>query len=210
MQCTGPEILRLHNLRSHAYPFDWVLSTPKFVYQLLLLLLEIEMPVEQIVNDYFLQIDKKVDFKIVEQYYCCDNGVSLCNTKYNVVFPHDKLNDDTRAKYMRRFQRLKDVILNENEKICFIYTSQSSLKNGNYTIEDKNILTDVYLYLNLIYELIKRHRSDFHFYIFDSIHNEDKSILNKNIRLFELSSCYDWGEMVKQMNFYVKHLQDIS
>lgn len=67
----------------------------------------------------------------MEHFYTDDNGVLLYNTKYNVIFPHDEYNED--------------LILNSIECLYFIYTSQYSLYKGNYTIDGKNVIKDVYI-----------------------------------------------------------------
>ena len=88
-----------------------------------------------------------------EHYYICDNGFALYNSKYNVIFPHDEYNIETINKYIRRFERLKDIILNSKEDIYFIYTSPSSPDNGNFTINNNIIIEHVYFYLSEIYKL---------------------------------------------------------
>jgi hypothetical protein len=124
----------------------------------------------------------------VEHYFTCDNGVTLLNTKYNVIFPHDKNNIDTIDKYIRRFERLKDTILNSTECLYFIYTSQSSLESGNFTIDGNIVINDVYVYMSKIYKLISKFRNNYKinvfsrkFYSKNEIVDILKNILNINV-----------------------------
>lgn len=69
---------------------------------------------------------KKANVNGYENFYTCYNGGLLYNSKYNVIFPHDNYNTETINKYIRRFERLKDIIINAKEELCFLYISQSS------------------------------------------------------------------------------------
>jgi len=62
-----------------------------------------------------------------------ENGSVLVNSKYDVCFPHDTL--DNRDKYIRRMERLKKIILNKDNFIYFVYISVSSPTDGNYTLD---------------------------------------------------------------------------
>ena len=189
--------------KTHTLPFDWMLSNPKFVYEMLVLLLRDNIDIEDLVKNYFFKCEDKCIFKCVEKYYTSCNGNALLNKKYDVIFPHDVHNTDTINKYIRRFERLKDLILNSPEDLIFVYCSQSSLENGNFTIDDHEVVKDVYFYLSQIYTLIKEYRQRFKMIVFDSIQTEDPSTLNENIMLTKLNKCNIWPELVSQMNSYI-------
>ena len=124
---------------------------------------------------------------------------ALFNTKYNVIFPHDENNIDSINKYIRRFERLKDIILNSTECLYFIYTSQSSLESGNFTIDGNIVINDVYVYLSKIYKLISKFRNNYKIILFDTIQEEQISLLDENITLIKLNKCNYWSELVPQM-----------
>ena len=200
MQCTLNRSLRFVNKRNIAYPFDWILSTPKVIYELLELLLVKNMDIKELVMEHFFKCDKKCNMNFPEHHYIDDiNGKALINTNNNLIFPHDDDSNETIEKYIRRFTRLKNDILNNDEDICFVYTSQSSSHDGNFTINGVIQLTEVYMYLNKIYELIGEYRENYKFIVFDAIKNEDKSILNKDIVVYELHSCGDWLGIQQQL-----------
>ena len=67
--------------------------------------------IEEIVNDHFFCCDKLVNCKKLEDYYTDSNGITSYNSKYDVIFPHDKNDEETKMKYIRRLARLKDLIL---------------------------------------------------------------------------------------------------
>ena len=143
----------------------------------------------------------------MEHYYTCDNGFALFNTKYNVIFPHDENNIDSINKYIRRFVRLKDMILNSTQCLYFIYTSQSSLESGNFTIDGNIVINDVYVYLSKIYKLISKFRNNYKIILFDTIQEEEISLLDENITLIKLNKCNSWSELVPQMieqDFFTK------
>ena len=105
-------------------------------------------------------------------------------------------------KYIRRFERLKNLIFSD-EELCFIYTSQSSLETGDFTINGINVINDVYFYLNKIYELISKFKTNFKFIIFDAIKKDNKLLLNEKIILIKLNSCNNYHDLIPQMDNYL-------
>jgi hypothetical protein len=193
--------------KTYTLPFDWMFATPLFVFEMLELLLEKNINIEDLVKNHFFYCEKRVNINGLEHYYTCDNGLALFNTKYNVIFPHDEDNIDNINKYIRRFERLKDIILNSTECLYFIYTSQSSLESGNFTIDGNIVINDVYFYLSKIYKLISKFRNNYKIILFDAIQEEQISLLDKNITLIKLDKCNSWNELVTQMiehNFFTK------
>ena len=198
LQCTNAS-LKNKIKKTYTLPFDWMFATPSFVYEMLELLLEKNINIEDLVKNYFFKIEKKVNLKTMEHFYTDDNGTSLYNTKYNVIFPHDEYNNDTINKYIRRFERLKQLILNSNDCLYFIYTSQSSLDKGNFTIDGKNIINNVYINISKIYNLISKFRNNYKIIIFDAIQEENIELLDKNIILYKLNKCDYWNDLLPQM-----------
>jgi hypothetical protein len=198
IQCTNTTFKKtIENTPS--LPFDWMLSNPLFVYEMLELLLEQNMNIEDLVKQHFFNCEKKVKYTNVEHYYTCDDGNALLNTKYNVIFPHDEDNMDSINKYIRRFERLKQIILNSTECLYFIYTSQSSLESGNFTIDGNIVINDVYVSLSKIYKLISKFRNNYKIILFDTIQNEPISLLDENIIFIKLNPCNHLNEIVPQM-----------
>ena len=191
-------------VNTHTLPFDWMYATPKFVFEMLELLLLKNINIEELVKNHFFYCEKKAKLIRLEHYYTCDNGAAFYNTKYDVIFPHDDNSIETINKYVRRFERLKDIILNSSEDLFFIYTSQSSLESGNFTIDGNIIIKDVYIYLSKIYELIGNFRNNYKMVLFDTIQEEDVEILNTNIILCKLDRCDNWNDgIIRQMRNYI-------
>tara|TARA_B100001769_G_scaffold90749_1_gene69550 strand:+ start:4594 stop:5235 length:642 start_codon:yes stop_codon:yes gene_type:complete len=199
IQCLNATLKKNINKDTKTLPFDWMLSHPKFVYKILKLLLENKINIEEIVNNHFFYCDKRATYEVIEAYYTHSNGFALYNSKYDVIFPHDKNDEETKMKYIRRLSRLKDLILNSNEKLVFIYSSQSSLKSGNFTIDERVIIKNVYSYLTKIYDLINMYNNNNEMIVFDSILNEDKNKLNEKITLYEMNTCNDWSSLLTQI-----------
>jgi hypothetical protein len=189
--------------KSYTLPFDGMFATPSFVFEMLVLLLEKNISVEELVKNHFFYCEKRANMNGMEHYYTCENGFALYNSKYNVIFPHESnTNIETINKFIRRFERLKDMILNSTEELCFIYTSQSSLENGNFTIDGNIIIRDVYFYLTKIYKLIGNFRNNYKMILFDTIQEEQIELLDENIILYKLNKCNAWFEVLQQMRDY--------
>jgi len=199
IQCLNATLKKRINKDTKTLPFDWMFSHPKFVYEILNLLLENKINTEGIVNNHFFCCDKRASYKQSNYYYTDSNGFALYNSKYDVIFPHDKNDEETKMKYIRRLSRLKDLILNSNEKLVFIYSSQPSLKEGNFTIDKRVIIKNVYSYLTKIYNLINMYNNNNKMIVFDSILNEDKSELNEKITLYEMNPCNKWSKLLNQI-----------
>ncbi len=189
-------------------PFDWMFANPSFVFDMLELLLEKNINIEELVKNHFFYCKKKANMEEKENYYTCENGFALYNTKYNIIFPHDKDDNETINKYIRRFERLKDIILNSTEELYFIYISQSSLKKGNFTIDGNIVISNVYHNLSKIYKLISKFRNNFKVIIFDAIQEENIELLDKNIILYKLQSCSSWKKIIKQLKKYMNIMQN--
>ena len=199
IQCLNAVYKKRIKKDTETLPFDWMLSNPRFVYEIIKLLLENKITTVEIVNNHFFCCDKKANYKMAEAYYTDNNGFALYNSKYDVIFPHDKNDIETRTKYIRRLDRLKDIILNSKDKLTFLYSSQSSLKSGNFTIDKRPVVINVYHYLTKIYSLINRYNDNNQMIVFDTILNEDRNILNKNIILYEIERCGKWGELLNKI-----------
>jgi hypothetical protein len=202
MQCTS-RYFKNEIFKTHTLPFDWMFSNPKFVFEMLILLLEKNINIEYLVKNHFFYCEKRavVNINRLEHYYSSNNGIPY-NTKYNVIFPHDNNNIETINKYIRRFERLKDIILNSQEDLYFVYTSQSSLESGNFTIDDNIIISDVYVYLSKIYKLIGNFRNNYKMILFDAIKEEEIELLDENITLVKLNKCNSYLDLLSQMKKY--------
>ena len=201
VQCTSAS-LKNEIGKSASLPFDWMFTTPKFVFEMLLLLLVKNMDIKELVENHFFYCKARANMNGVEHYYTCENGFALYNTKYNVIFPHDNNNIETIDKYIRRFERLKDLILNSNDELYFMYISQSSLENGNFTIDGINVINDVYFNLSKIYTLISIFRNNYKMVLFDTIQEEQPELLHANITLCKLNKCNNWGDLMHQLRIH--------
>lgn len=202
IQCTSA-MIKGEIEKTHTLPFDWMFSTPSFVFEMLQLLLEKNCSVEELVKQHFFNCDKRANLKRKEHYYTCDDGFALVNTKYNVIFPHDANNMDTIQKYIRRFERLKEIVLHSTECIYFIYASQSSLDHGNFTIDGIPVIKDVYVHLSNLYTFIGKYRNNYKMIVFDSIQEETR--LHENITLIKLNKCDTMLDLLPQMREH-KHV----
>lgn len=184
-------------------PFDSMFATPVFVFEIFVLLLEKNMNICELVKEHFFCCEKRANMKNKEHYYTCDNGFALYNTKYDVIFPHDKNNVEDINKYIRRFERLKDIIYNSKEEIYFIYASPPSLEDNYFTIDGKHVVTNVYKNLSNIYKLVGKYRNNYKMVLFDSIQNEERTSLNENIIVCNLTKYASSVNREIEMNNYI-------
>lgn len=198
LQCTSAAFKNQMN-KTPTMPFDWMFATPEFVYKILELMLVQKIDIQELVREHFFYCDKRSNISSQEHYYTCETGFALYNSKYNVIFPHDTYDEATIEKYIRRMSRHKDAIINMEEHLTFIYASQSSLKNGNFTIDGQNVVKDVYMNLSKIYALIRSVRKNFKMIVFDSIQEEQENDLDEQIKLIKLNKCNNWCQMLSHM-----------
>ena len=208
LQCATAVFKKNIGKGSETLPFDWMFATSKFVYQMLILLLVENMNIEQLVREHFFKCDGKAGY-VLNEHYTTGSGSALYNSKYDAIFPHDQNNEDNIVKYIRRFTRLKNLILNSSNHLYFIYISQSSLGSGNFTIDGREIVADVYLYLSNIYELIGKYRNNYEMIVFDAINTKcsidsSKDNIHKDIILHSIKPANCWQELMKEMqNFSI-------
>ena len=103
IQCLNHRLKDFLNKKTKTLPFDWMLSNPKFVYHILKLLLEDNINIEELVNDHFFYCEKlncRANSKIQELYYIEPGGFAIYNSKYDVIFPHDKDDDETQKNIL--------------------------------------------------------------------------------------------------------------
>jgi hypothetical protein len=202
--CVVATFLKESGLRNFSLPFDWMLSHPNFIHEMLRLLLEENMDARELVSKHFFLYDKRCTNRNGYNVSIVPDGKSLVNSKYDVVFPHDDISPETIDKYTRRFIRLRDIIRNSSqEKIYFVYSSQNALLGGIYRIDDKIILENVYLQINKVKNILDRHCINYEIIYFDAILNEDVSKLDKKVILVPLEKRQTWPELIPQMK---KHL----
>ena len=202
-QCTVSTVFENMNVKTETLPFDWMLSSPKFVYEMIFLLLSNNLSIEEIVRNHFFYCTKRSsilkhnDIATVEHYVEDINGDSLYNEKYKVIFPHDHFDEENIQKYIRRFERLKYILTND-EPTIFTYISPSSQSKGNFLINDILIIDNTYYYISKIYEMISYYRNNFKFCVLDSDTSTNKNTLNNNIILYNIEPKEVWLHIVKE------------
>jgi hypothetical protein len=209
MQCAVPTVLGNLGLKKETLPFDWMLSSPKFVFTMLDLLLNKNLDTDNLVREHFFKCNKRAVIGNVEHHVEAENGNVLYNEEYKVLFPHDAYDEENIQKYINRFNRLKRLILDETNELVFIYISQSSLNGGNLTINGEEVIQDVYKYLSKIYDLILQNRKNCKVVVFDSILTEDISNLNKGIDLITIQPTNIFISMMPECEIKLKEYLNI-
>jgi hypothetical protein len=186
------------NLKKETLPFDWMLSTPKFVYTILSLLLVEQIEISTIVDNDFFYCDKRATFQSYEHYVTDDYGRALVNSKYNVCFPHDKITD--REKYIRRLERLKELILDKKNFLHFVYVSVSSPNGGNYTIDEIEPIQNIYSYMEKINSLLMAIRPNYKIIVLDTHKPTDiKSSDVLHLYYYDIEKKNNWLELMPEL-----------
>jgi hypothetical protein len=197
--CTTPTLFDNLHIKKESLPFDWMFSTPEFVYTILKLLLIDNMPIEDIVDNHFFKCDKLADFlpSNPSNYITNINGHVLINSKYNVCFPHDTLGD--RDKYIRRLERLKEIIINSNNFLYFVYVSVPSTNSGYFKIDCAEPIKEIYHYIHKINLLIKDITTNYKILIFDTDINPKVSTDKTHIFNYRIRQKKTWQELLPEL-----------
>lgn len=197
-QCTTPTLLKILQVQNESHPFDWMLSTPEFVYTIIKLLFVDKEDVEYIIDNHFFMCDARAQLHTIEHHTIDENGPVLVNTKYNVCFPHDTLAD--RDKYIRRLQRFKNTLLDNNCFIYFMYVSVSSPNNGNYTLDGVEPIQQLYEYIDKINNILKTIRNTYKIVVFDTNKPADVVPLdNEHIIYRDIEPKNSWNELLPEL-----------
>ena len=176
-QCTTPTFFDRLQVKKKSLPFDWMFSTPEFVYTIIKLLFIDKKEINDIVDNHFFVCDKRALLQGVEHHIINENGPVLVNSKYNVCFPHDNLSD--RDKYIRRIERFKHLVLDKENFIYFIYVSVASPNIGNYTLDNIEPIQQLYEYIEKINNILQDIRTQYKIIIFDT--NKPSNIIPSDI-----------------------------
>lgn len=196
-QCATATLFKYLNIKKESLPFDWMISTPEFIYTILKLLLVDNISIEEIVDTHFFICNKRAFLDVKEQYRIHDDGNVLVNTKYNVIFPHDSLAD--REKYIRRITRLKELLLDTDSFLYFTYISTSSPTKGEYRLDDIEPIQDLYPYIFKIDDLLNNYRSNYKLLVFDTHTTTNSGYLNPRILAFPLQKQKEWEFLIPEL-----------
>lgn len=197
-QCTTPTLFDRLQVKKESLPFDWMFSTPQFVYTIIKLLLIDKKEIDDIVDNHFFVCDKRARLKGLERHILNKDGPVLVNSKYNVCFPHDTILD--RDKYIRRMERFKQILLDTNNYLYFVYVSVSSHNSGNYTIDGVEPIQQLYEYIEHIHNILKDMRTTYKIIVFDT---------NKPFSVIPSDSLYLMYYDIEKKNSWVKLLPEL-
>jgi hypothetical protein len=197
-QCTTPKLFDKLGVKKESLPFDWMCSTPEFVYTILKLLLIEQKEINDIIDNDFFICDKRAKLQSVEHHLFNTDGPVLVNSKYNVCFPHDKPSD--REKYIRRMERFKQILLDKDNFLYFVYVSVSSPNKGNYTINSVEPIQQLYEYIEKINNILKDIRTNYKIIIFDT--NKPYGVIPSDIlhlMYYDIKKKNSWGELLPEL-----------
>jgi hypothetical protein len=195
--CTTPALFDLLGVKKESLPFDWMFSTPEFVYTILKLLLIDAMEIDTIVDTYFLVCDRRATYSPsdIAHYINTPDGNVLINSKYNVAFPHDSTSD--REKYIRRLERLKRLLLDESNFIYFVYVSIPHDKY--FIVNEVEPIKDLYEYVEKIHDTIRSVRTKYKILIFD-IYTPKYMISSDSIIYYTIQTQDQAGKLLPELN----------
>jgi hypothetical protein len=197
-QCTTPTLFDRLQVKKESLPFDWMFSTPQFVYTIIKLLLIDKKEIDDIVDNYFFVCDKRAALQGVEHHIINTNGNVLVNSKYNVCFPHDTISD--RDKYIRRMERFKQILLDTDNYLYFVYVSVSSPNSGNYTIDGVEPIQQLYEYIEQINNILKDIRTTYKIIVFDT--NKPYGVISSDIlhlMYYDIEKKSNWAGLLPEL-----------
>jgi hypothetical protein len=204
-QCTTPILFDKLQVKKESLPFDWMFSTPEFVYTIMKLLLIDMKEIDDIVDNHFFLCDKRAELRDLERHVLNENGPVLVNSKYNVCFPHDTITD--RDKYIRRMERFKRILLDKNNFLYFVYVSVSSSNSGNYLLDEVEPIQQLYEYVEKINNIMKRIRTKYKIIIFDT--NKPSEIIPSDIShmmYYDIGKKDRWQDLLPELIEKYNHL----
>ena len=155
-QCHVIDMFRELGIKRESLPFDTIFSTPEFVYTIFKLLFIDNLNIIDIVNNEFFLCDKRAIEISSQRFIIHDNGNLLVNSKYSVLFPHNNISDN--EKFIRRLERFKNLILNKNNCIHFVYCAGRTNytdKSCIYALNNIEPAKDIYIFINNINNILK-------------------------------------------------------
>jgi hypothetical protein len=210
--CNVAAALRNCNLNKATNVFDWLVSHPKNILIIL----------KENINEVLIDEPIFLDFSQEKQkYYITDNNKikRVYDKKNNLIFSHDydgtqKSIIDTKNKYKRRLIRLKNI-LNENNKILFIFSGKSDYKdyiNNSHSIislEDKTDCKQYLFYLQEISKYLKKKfpKLNFHIIAFN-LFDEHKDFEKDNISYKYFGDCDGRINMTKKIINFLNNLKN--
>lgn len=194
-QCTVATVFENLGIKKESLPFDWMYSTPQFVYTILKLLMVDKMEVSRIVDEHFFCCERRA--LVVDGrggHVTNPSGKTLLNSKYDVCFPHNVPSD--REKYIRRLERLRSLIEDQSNYLYFVYTSPSSPTSGNFTIDGKEPIQDVCGYLNSIDDLLAQITPNYKICVYDTFPRDIRQ-LHPTIVYNKIQHRPGWRKLVQ-------------
>jgi len=216
--CAASTLLQRRNLRHQSLPFDWMLSHLKYVNDVVKSLYEdtidetvelfldksnletfstiIKHPAGTPSSEKYINDDGVVHDQKFEAYQTITSSSGLdvsyprlpYNRNYKTTFPHDKIGGNT-DKYVRRLTRLKNLLLDENTFLTFIYISPSS-PITHYSVDGDILTMDGGKDLNDFCEFLEKKRDNFEVVYADSL--SDSTELNARIRKYPTTPSKNW------------------
>jgi len=223
--CASATFLKQINSRQISLPFDWILSHLLFVNDIIKSIYDnsmeetLELFLDQHNTEVFSTITKEENdslryiddfgnihpqkfeyYRTLEKNESSDFTIHPYNRKYKVSFPHDSLNIEV-DKYTRRLEKLKELLLNEDNFISFLYISPSS-HDTHYCIDGEKLTINAGKQLNELCKYIETKRDNFNINFIDAL--EDSEILNDRINRIPVTPYKNWFPMIKKNNICLK------
>ena len=128
--CTTTQIIMDNNLRKHSYPFDYIFSSLEMVKHCIKDRFNIFLDKKYYKSSDFIEeprmyhlfYQKFIDTEILKKHHMVHNLDDIANNLENreIFLHHNLLDDNTYSSFVRRCNRLLELIDN-NSKIVFVY-----------------------------------------------------------------------------------------
>lgn len=165
-------------------PFDWVISNLDFIYDVIESLYD--KPIRDVLDIFYDMSNTSVHAVETESmvyktvfHIAEDVRTVVYNRKYKVTFNHNLVKDKTinSVIFERRLQRLKELLLNQNEFIRFLYVDRNPMwkynVDGIYTQENAEPK------LNKLSEYLQTKRKNFDILVVKIV--EDRTLIDPQL-----------------------------
>jgi hypothetical protein len=212
-ECSVATALRGLNLREYALPFDWIISTPQIISNVVMndfkdfhCSLKLSTDKTSIVDSYGIEYTH--DYPTIKEDFFINDNSDIVRERNIIKEGWETHIDDVQDKYRRRIQRF-NIIMNSDEPVIALY-------NGE--ISGINIFKELFL---------KKYNKKNIYYVvyseYDDISNEKKIELLENesisvcnlpdilvdendnmyIDLNPLSKCYLWADAINKIHLKI-------
>lgn len=212
-ECGVSTALRGLNLREYALPFDWIISTPEIISNVVMndfkdfhCSLKLSDDMTGVIDSYGIEYTH--DYPTIKEELFINDNFDIVREKNIIKQDWERHIDAVQAKYRRRIERF-NTIMNSDELIIALYSGE---------VGEVNIFKDLFLKKynkkNIYYVVYSEHEDISNEKKLELLENESISVcelcdilLDENDNMFidpnPLSKCYLWADAINKIHLKI-------